>query len=159
MESTSSQNARPLDVAFITEWARRWLDAWNAHDVDGLVTMCSEDVVWDDPALPETVHGHDGVRGFLEAIFRTFPDVEIEAHEGIFLTLGPRALSPYRLRATMVANWEPREIEATGASLDYRGIDEWEFSDGLLIRYNTHYDSLETAHQLGVLPQYASRAR
>lgn len=159
MPSTSGQDARPLDVGFITDWARGWLGGWNAHDVDGLVSMCSEDVIWDDPALPETVYGHEGVRGFLEAIFRTFPEVEIEAHEGIFLTLGPRALSPYRLRATMAADWMPRGIKATGARLDYRGIDEWEFRDGLLSRYNTHYDSLEAARQLGVLPQYASRAK
>jgi steroid delta-isomerase-like uncharacterized protein len=158
MASTHSPDARPLDVAFITAWARRWLDAWNARDVDGLVSMCSEDIVWDDPALPETVRGHEGVRGFLEAIFRTFPDVQIEAHEGIFLTLGPRALSPYRLRATMAADWEPWGIHATGRRFEYRGIDEWEFRDGLLVRYNTHYDSLGAARQLGVLQQYASRA-
>jgi steroid delta-isomerase-like uncharacterized protein len=157
MDGTDTEAQRPLNIEFIVDWARRWLAGWNAHDVEGLVSMCHRDVVWDDPALPQTVYGHEGVRGFLRAIFETFPDLQIETSEGIFLTMGPRALGPYRLTGTMLGNWEPTGLTATGRRFAYRGIDEWEFRDGQLCRYNTHYDSLDAARQLGLLAQFASR--
>ena len=157
MGAAGTGAARPLSVEFIVDRARRWLVGWNAHDVEGLVSMCTEAVVWDDPALPDTVYGHDGVRGFLRAIFKTFPDLRIEGTDGIFLTMGPRALVPYRLTGTMRGDWEPRGLTATGRTVDYRGIDDWEFGDGRLCRYNTHYDSLEAARQLGLLSQLARR--
>ena len=153
MDDTRAQRA--LKIEFIVDWGRRWLAGWNAHDVESLVLMCSEDIVWDDPALPETVYGHEGMRGFLRAMFKTFPDLEVEASGGIFLTISPQALAPYCLTGTMLNDWEPRGLTATGRKLAYRGIDEWEFRDGQLCRYDTHYDSLDAARQLGLLSQLA----
>lgn len=145
----------PVDIRFVVDWSRRWTRGWNEHDVDALLSMCSDDIVWDDPALPETVYGHAGVRGFLEAMFQTFPDVTVTGEGKIFLTIGPHALAPYRLTGTMKADWAPRRLSATGRRVEYRGIDEWEFRDGLLCRYDTHYDSLDAVRQLGLLGQLA----
>lgn len=155
MDETTQQRA--LQIGFVVDWSRRWLAGWNAHDVEGLLSMCSKDIVWDDPALPDTAYGHEGVRGFLEAMFETFPDLEIEAGGKIFFTVGPQALAPYRLTGTMRNDWEPRGVTATGKKVSYRGIDAWEFRDGQLCRYDTHYDSLDCARQLGVLSQLARR--
>jgi steroid delta-isomerase-like uncharacterized protein len=148
---------RTLEIEFIVDWSRRWLAGWNAHEVETLVSMCSEEVVWDDPALPDTVYGHKGVRGFLRAMFETFPDLKIEGGGRIFLTMGPQALAPYRLTGTMLSDWEPRGLTATGRKIDYHGFDEWEFSNGQLCRYDTQYDSLDAARQLGLLSQLARR--
>lgn len=36
----------------------RWGPAWNAHDLDALEALVTEDITWEDPAMHgETVHG------------------------------------------------------------------------------------------------------
>jgi predicted ester cyclase len=148
-----------LTATFVEDWGRRWLEVWNAHDVDGIVSMCTEDVSWHDPALPEWVHGREEVRRFAAATFRAFPDVRIEELEPPYLaTTSPKALSPYRFVGTMSGPWEYADIAATGASVDFRGVDEWEFRGELLCRYDTHYDGMDVARQMGLVPAVGSQA-
>jgi hypothetical protein len=49
-----------LDRAFATakshaaelrEWAQKWRDAWNTQDLDGVVALVDEDIVYEDPAM------------------------------------------------------------------------------------------------------------
>ena len=35
------------------EARERWVAAWNAHDADALVSFCTDDILWEDPASPE----------------------------------------------------------------------------------------------------------
>jgi len=145
-----------LDAAFLEDWSRRWLEAWNAHDADAVAAMCAEDVRWHDPALPEEIRGRAAVREFAAATFRAFPDftVHVDESEPPFLSATrPTALSPYRLTGTMKGAWEPQDLAPTGARIEVKGVDEWEFEGEELVRYDTHYDSLDMARQLGVLPR------
>jgi steroid delta-isomerase-like uncharacterized protein len=140
-------------------FGHRWLAAWNEHDVEALVWQCTEDVTLEDPALPEALHGHDGVRRFAQATFCAFPDLQITELEPPYVSAaGTKALSPYRFTATMEGPWEPTGIAATGARIDFRGIDEWELREGRLARYRATYNLLEVARQMGVLPRHGSLA-
>jgi steroid delta-isomerase-like uncharacterized protein len=148
-----------LGPVFVEEWAARWLAAWNGHDVETMLSMVTEDVVWDDPALPETYHGREGFRRFVTATFHTFPDVQIEELEPPYLSpTHPKVLTPYRFNGTMLGDWEPANIAATGARVSFEGVDHWEFRDGLLARYDTSYDLLDVSRQMGLLPPIGSRA-
>jgi steroid delta-isomerase-like uncharacterized protein len=156
MEATVSPTTG-IDPEFLTGWAARYLAAWNDHDVEGIVALCTEDVVWDDPALPETYRGHEEVRRFATATFRCFPDVDIEELEAPYLSAsGPRALAPYRFTATMLGRWEPTDIAATGRRVSFEGVDQWEFRADRMCRYDTKYDLLDVARQMGVVPPQGS---
>jgi steroid delta-isomerase-like uncharacterized protein len=149
--------AAGLDPGFMAEWAPRYLDAWNVGDAEAIAAMCSEDVTWYDPAIPETAHGRDGVRTFVEQTFRAFPDFHVdEATAPLLSETEPLALAPYRFTGTMQGPWEPLGMAPTGARVEVRGIDEYRFRDGLLSGYVTYYDSLGMARQLGVLPAAGS---
>jgi steroid delta-isomerase-like uncharacterized protein len=145
--------APEIDPKFLEEWAASYLAAWNGHDPEGIALLCTEDVVWIDPALAAPAHGRAGVRGFAEAMFTAFPDFHVEEPGPAFIsTHGPCALGPYRLTGTMLGPWEPSNFAPTGARIEVAGIDEWTFRDELMSRYTTYYDSLDMARQLGVLP-------
>jgi steroid delta-isomerase-like uncharacterized protein len=157
MEATAAHGATGLDPEFLDDWSARYLAAWNAHDVEAIVGMVADDVAWDDPALPKTFFGREGVRHFAEATFKTFPDVVVEELEPPYLsTTRPKAFAPYRFSGTMRGDWEPMNIAATGARVSFEGIDQWEFRGELMSRYNTSYDLMDVARQMGVMPPLGS---
>jgi steroid delta-isomerase-like uncharacterized protein len=142
----------------VDEWSHRWFAAWNAHDPDAIAALCTDDVEWHDPALPATARGRDGVRDFTSATFRAFPDFTFEEIEPPYLSRWDEvALAPYEFRGTMTGPWEALGMAPTGRGFRVRGVDRWEFREGLLWRYDTYYDSLDMARQLGFLPPVASR--
>jgi hypothetical protein len=68
----------------------------------------------------------------------------------------PRVLARYRMTGTMLGEWEYTNLAPTGHPFDLVGVDEWTFSDGLMSRYETYYDSVDMARQLGILPPVGS---
>jgi steroid delta-isomerase-like uncharacterized protein len=158
MEGTTEAGEQ-LDRAFVEEWGERYLEAWNSLDPDGVAAMCTEDVAFKDPGLPERVHGRDGVRAFVRATAQAFPDFHVEELERPYISADePRVLSRYRMTGTMLGPWEYTNLAATGHSIDVLGIDEWTFSRELMSRYETYYDSLDMARQLGIVPPVGSAA-
>jgi RNA polymerase sigma-70 factor (TIGR02960 family) len=49
----------------IASIAARWIDAWQAGDVDGIVAMLADDARYSMPPLPEWYRGTDDIRAFL----------------------------------------------------------------------------------------------
>jgi SnoaL-like domain len=146
-----------LDREFVEDWARRYLDAWNAHEPDAVASLCTEDVIWTDPSLAGPAHGRAGVCAFVQATARTFPDFHVEESEPPLLSaIDPRALGPYRLSATMLGDWEASNFAATGAHITVVGVDEWTFRGELMCNYASYYDTLDLARQLGILPAAGS---
>ena len=138
-----------MDRDFVESWGPRFLDAWNAHDPDAVTELCAGDVTLDDPALPETLHGRDGIRRFAEATFTAFPDFTIEGLGAPYLAPGePHALARWRMTGTMRGPWEFMGLEPTGRAMEIFGVDVWQFEDGLLHRYELLYDGLEMTRQL-----------
>lgn len=148
-----------LDLEFLDDWSRRWQAAWNSREVETIASMCGEDLRLDDPALPEPVHGPAGIRAFATDSFETFPDLRLEALEPPCLSRsGAGAWFPYRMSGTMRGRWRPLGLAPTGARVDFRGVTEWHFRDGLLVFWDTTYDNLEVARQMGLIPPHGSRA-
>lgn len=147
----------------LLDWAARWLEAWNTHDLDALTELVTDDVVWDDPAMfGETVHGRAEFRAFTETFFRGLPDVRFEATGPFYLaTEGMGLAVPWRMTGTLtgeLAWWgkrygaNPPAFAPTGRRCDLEGVDVYEFRDGLLSRWAIHYDLLDLSQQLGLAP-------
>jgi predicted ester cyclase len=159
MSTEMDERSLGLDVGFLDEWSRRWLAAWDSREVEAIVSMCDEDLRLDDPALPEALHGRAGIRAFAVDTFETFPDLRLEALEPPCPSRsGSGAWSPYRMSGTMNGRWRPLGLAPTGAGVDFRGVTEWHFRDELLVLWDTTYDNLEVARQMGLIPRQGGRA-
>jgi steroid delta-isomerase-like uncharacterized protein len=161
MEGTIKTEAQ-LDTAFVEEWGKRYLNAWNSLDANSVAAMLTDDVVWHDPALSEPATGREGVRGFVRATARAFPDFHVEELGELYISAAePRVLSRYRMTGTMLGAWGYADLAPTRRRIDVLGVDEWTFRGELMSHYRTYYDSLDMARQLGVLPpadSFAARA-
>jgi len=147
-----------VDGAFVTDWAKRFLDAWNAADGGAVAALCTEDVVWSDPSIPEPLIGRDAVREFAEMTGRAFPDFHIDETAPPCVVPGSpsRVLAPYRASGTMLGSMDL--FAPTGRKMSVAGVDQWTFRGELLRGYYTYYDTLDVTRQLGIMPASGSRA-
>lgn len=144
---------------FVREFIERWQDAWNSHEPGRVASLCTEDIVLSDPALPEPARGRAAVRSYLEDVWRAFPDLTIATPDVPFVDVDrQRAALPWRISGTMLGRVEPTGFAPTGARVDVEGVDLYEFRDGLLARVQTHYDLMDWGRQLGLVPPHGSRA-
>lgn len=152
----------------VVGWAQRWLEAWTSHDLDTLTELVTDDIVWDDPGmLGETVHGRSELRAFSEIFLRAFPDVRFNATAAPYLASDGSGLAvPWRMTATFtgeLALWgkrhgaNPPALAPTGRRADLKGVDLYEFRDGLLSRWTTVCDAFDLNRQLGLSPPVDGR--
>jgi steroid delta-isomerase-like uncharacterized protein len=140
----------------------RWEQAWNAHDLDVLEQMVTEDITWEDPAMHgETVHGRAEFRAFAETLFRAFPDVDLQGIGTPYFDLEGTGLGlRWQMTGTFtgeLAIWSKHlgsagpTIPPTGERFDLEGIDLYEFRDGMICNYSILYDLTTFSQQLGLL--------
>lgn len=141
------------------EELRTFLDAFfqafNDHDPESILALCTDDVVWDDPNLPEPAVGLEAVADVLANQFTAFPDVHFPKEEiEIYRSLdGKRAATRWHMVATMTGRLDPPGFEPTGKTGDTTGMCHYEFGDGgLIARHTIVYDTTAFARRLGLLP-------
>ena len=114
------------DLAFVNEYLARW----NRHDVEGIVSMMTEDCVFDSSMGPD-VHGrrfvgHDQIRQGIERLIKgapefAFSEVEAFVHDD-------RAVS----------EWTMTHTAPGGERVSVRGCDLFRLRDGK-ISYKDSY--------------------
>jgi steroid delta-isomerase-like uncharacterized protein len=143
---------------WIREFVRRWLEAWNSHQVDRLLGLLTEDVEIRDDSWPKTMHGHADVREFLQALWRAVPDMAFELLDGPYVIPGePRASFRWRGSGTFTGPMDPPGFAPTGRRLEVDGADFQEYRDGRIDSLRVVFDLMTVARQLGVLPAAGSR--
>lgn len=98
-------------------------EAFNRHDVAGMMSLMSEDCVFEntDPAPDGTRYsGQEAVTRFWQDFFRESPQAHIDIEE--IFTAGNRCIMRWRY------SW----VDAAGQSGHVRGVDLFREKDGLL---------------------------
>ena len=138
---TSISSAAITQPAETQRFAQRWGKAWNDHDGDAVAALCAEDLVYDEPALGDTVYGRDAIRNFVAMMDATFPDHKFSL-EGLYADIArPAVLVAWRFSGTHAP---------TGRTVEFHGDDRLEFrEDGLISTYRCLYDNDLVLRQLG----------
>ncbi len=109
----------------------RIINAFNAHDVETLVEAFTDDgefLLASGPDIWGTrLKGKNQIRQALQKRFKDTPD--IRWHEGQNWIMGQKALSEWRVTATL----------PDGKLLDLRGCDLWEFEGNRIAKKDTYY--------------------
>jgi steroid delta-isomerase-like uncharacterized protein len=132
-----------------------WFQAFNDHDPEAILAMCTEDVVWEDSSLAAPLEGEFPVADFLCKQFTAFPDMHFPKEEiEIYRSLdGKRAAASWHMVVTMKGPLDPPGYEPTGMTGDVTGMCRYEFAEGgLVARHQTVYDTMTLAQRLGLMP-------
>ena len=111
------------------------LDAFNAHDVDAIMSFFTEDCVFDTPRGPapggQRLVGQEQVRKGFQARFDGIPDIRYG--DDRHWTCGDRGVSEWTIRGT----------QASGEPIEVRGCDLFEFSGDKIRRKDSYWKIID----------------
>ena len=134
----------------LTETIGRYNDAWNAQDLDAIVSMHAPDMVFANHTAGESATGPD-VRDHIGSIFATWPDLRFETRR-LYVREG-LVVQEWTATATHSQTMRRGDLEAapTGRVVSWDGIDSIPFEDGLVKRKDVYSDSVSILRQVGLL--------
>ena len=107
------------------------LDAFNAHDLDAIMELFTEDCVFDTPRGPAPgglrLVGNEQVRKGFQARFDGIPDIEYG--DARHWSCGDRGVSEWTIRGT----------RSSGEPIEVRGCDLFELTDGRISRKDSFW--------------------
>jgi len=139
-----------VEGAELQEFIDRYNAAWNDHDVEAIVSMHTEDSVFENHTTGDVYIGKEAIANAITGIFAVFPDLGFEAR------------SQYIRDDLVVQEWTARgthegpmtrsgiKVEPTGSKVEYRGMDIIPIRDGLVARKDVYSDGVTLLRQLGL---------
>ena len=139
-----------MDGQELQDFIDRYNAAWNDHDVDAIVSMHTEDSVFENHVTGDVNVGREQIGRAISGIFAVFPDLAFETRRA------------YIRDDLVVQEWTARgthegpmtrsgiTVEPTGKKVDYKGMDVIPIRDGLVARKDVYSDSITLLRQLGL---------
>ena len=119
----------PSDADLVT-LLDRFADAWNRHDLDALMSMMTDDCVFEASAGPQAngrrSEGPQAVRGAFAAVFEEFPDAHWATPRHFIA--GNRGVSEWTFTGT----------KKDGTRVEVTGCDLLTFRDGRIALKNAY---------------------
>jgi taurine dehydrogenase small subunit len=113
-------------------------DAFNRHDVDGILSHFADDCEWlmargPDPWEARRLHGKQAIGDVLRARYAVIPDMRWVDISHFISPDGTKACSEWTVKGTPVE----------GPPIDWLGCDVWTFRAGWVIRKDTYWKTIE----------------
>ena len=125
-------------------------EAWNAHDVAAIMAMHAPEMVFHNHTAGESATGEE-VRGHLEAIFETWPDIRFETRR-LYVRDG-LVVQEWTATATHSRTMRRGDLvaEPTNREVRWDGMDVIPFEGGQVKRNDVYSDSVSILRQVGLL--------
>jgi steroid delta-isomerase-like uncharacterized protein len=128
--------ADPDSASALEQLIERYNDAWNAHDLETILSLHAPDMVFENHTAGERAEG-DEVRQHIATIFANWSD----------LAFAGRRL--YARDGLVVSEWTATATDPDGRRLTWDGLAVFPCENGLIVRK----DIYSAAHRAGVLDQ------
>ena len=107
----------------------RYDAAWNDQDLDAIHAMHAPDVVFHNHTAGEAVEGADAVRGHIEGIFESWPDLRFSGRR------------QYVHPDFCASEWTANATAGDGRRLEWDGVDLFPIVDGKIARKDIYSTS------------------
>src|SRR4051794_18483117 len=100
----------------------RYNEAWNAHDLDAIMSMHAPDMVFENHTAGESASGEEA-RGHIGSIFETWPDIAFETRR-LYVRPG-LVVQEWTASATQAKRMTRGDLvaEPTGERVSWDGLD------------------------------------
>ena len=127
-----------------TALAEKWIAAWNSHNPDKMLSLFTDDIVYEDVAFGEVSHGSAELRKFAASEFEGVPDLELKL-------LGVNIHGGHGTIEWMFSGTD-KDVFKTGKKFSVRGVSVIDMRDGKIFRNVDFYDVATVMRQVGLLP-------
>jgi steroid delta-isomerase-like uncharacterized protein len=124
-----------------------WAAAWSLHDVEKLLSLCTDDCVYEDVTMGAVNRGKAEVKAFADAVFAAFPDFKIQLMSGF--TADTWAGAEWTMSGTHRGDLPG--LPATGKTFSIRGSTICELQAGKIKRNSDYWDMVTFLKQTGVM--------
>jgi steroid delta-isomerase-like uncharacterized protein len=124
-----------------------WAAAWSSQDIDRILTLCTDDCIYEDVTMSAVSRGKSEIRTFAGAVFGAFPDFKIEMTTGF--VAGDRAAAEWTMSGTHKGDLP--NLPATGKRFSIRGATICELRDGRIKRVSDYWDMVTFLKQIGLM--------
>ena len=121
-----------------------WNEAWNAHDVEKILSDFTDDIVFEDLGGARVMSGKAQMRTWITETLSAFPDFRTDV-KSLFVS-GRWAGSEWVATGTLKGRLH--HLKPTGKSYSVRGASITELRDGKIKRNVDYYDSAIMIRQL-----------
>ena len=104
-------------------------DAWNRQDLDAVVSMHAEEIVFENHTAAERAEGADAVRAHIAGIFERWPSLRFSG----------RRL--YVADGFAVSEWTANATKPDGTRIEWDGVDVFPLRDGKIVRKDIYSTS------------------
>jgi steroid delta-isomerase-like uncharacterized protein len=134
----------------LRELIERYNDAWNAHDLDAIMGMHAQDMVFENHTAGERAEGPQ-VREHIARIFKAWPDIAFRTRR--LYVRDDLVVQEWTASATHTTEMRRGGLTAhpTGKPVEWEGLDVIPFEDGLVKRKDVYSDSVAILRQVGLL--------
>ena len=143
-----------MSVQENTRLDEEFIAAWNAHDADRALALLSEDVVWQDVASPEPMHGKAAIRPYLQGWFTAFPDLNARVKNRVVTEDQVAAEVEFTGTNSGPLQMAPGApaIPATGKKVTGQGTYFVRIRNGKGVAVHSYPDGAGMMMQLGLIP-------
>ena len=126
---------------------RRWVEAWNAQDLDAAEELLAPEFVRHDANLPDVV-GTQSERQYIADTLIAFPDLHFEIEQ--LIADGDLVAARYLVQGTHRGGF--LGIPGTGRPVTIQAVESYRLAGGKLAEQWVVMDALGLLQQLGAVP-------
>ena len=118
--------------------------AWNSHDVEKVIPVYTEGVLYEDVTFGLVNHGSAELRKFATFFFDAVPDLKLEMVKS--------TIDGQHGTIEWVFSGADKGVYKTGKKFSVRGVSVIDLEEGKVSRSLDFYDSAAIMRQVGLLP-------
>ncbi|HWA84484.1 MAG TPA: nuclear transport factor 2 family protein [Fimbriimonadaceae bacterium] len=113
-----------MDQVQAEQYAKSWIEAWNAHDIEALGNHYAENVVFRSPFIPKlienetcTIRGREALKAYLRKGMEAYPHMRFQLHR---VGVGVDSLALNYIGVDGALANEVHVIDDSGQAIDVR---------------------------------------
>ena len=124
-----------------------WTAAWSSHNTEELLTLFTDDCVYEDVTFGVVNRGKKELRAFADGVFAGIPDFKIEVTAQF--ASGTWASMEWVMSGTHKGDFPG--MPATGKRFSTRGVTVLELDAGKIRRNSDYWDAASVMRQVGLV--------
>jgi steroid delta-isomerase-like uncharacterized protein len=125
-----------------------WAMAWSSHDTEKVLSLFTDDCVYEDVTFGAISRGKEELRTFVDGVFAGIPDLKVDLTT--HFAAGTWAGMEWVMSGTHKGDFPG--MPATGKRFSIRGVTILELQAGKIRRNSDYWDAAGVMRQVGLLP-------